>query len=331
MNRKKLAFFVAIIVVVILGLGFINKDSIFKKSFNKIEDSFEDKNHNINFKYNLISKKLNPDLLSKPEAMVAIDAKTGQIVYAHNENKPEKIASLSKLMTLYLVIQKAQKINGWSQVVNTSNPNLIRMGQSYDLGGFDFHKHHKYTVRELYKAALIRSSNNAAIALGEWVAGSNKKFIHMMNQQAKIWQLKAHFVSSSGLENNDLKHYSYNQLGDINDGNEVSAKAIGEIAVYILKEYPAIVNDSKKTATYDGDQDIYNENNLLPGKEFYDPSLNIDGLKTGYTDNAGLCFVGTGKIKNKDRLVTVTLNDSDEFSNTIRLMKFVYKNSSLYN
>ncbi|TPR40975.1 D-alanyl-D-alanine carboxypeptidase family protein [Apilactobacillus micheneri] len=326
MNRKKLVVFVAIIIAFIIGLGFISKGSIFTKSFNKIENQ----NHNIYFKYNLISHKIKPKFLGEPEAMIAIDAKNGQIVYAHNENKPEKIASLSKLMTLYLVIQKAQKNHAWNQIVNTTNPNLVRMSHSYDLGGFDFKQNHKYTVKELYKAALIRSSNNAAIALGEWVAGSNKKFINMMNQQAKIWGLKAHFVSSSGLENSDLKHYGYNQVGNDNDGNEVSAKDIGKIAVYILKAYPSIVDDSIQAVTYDGDQTIYNENGLLPGKEFYDPSLGVDGLKTGYTDSAGLCFVGTGKVKGKDRLVTVTLNDDDEFSNTIKLMKFVYKNSTLY-
>lgn len=326
MNRKKLVFFVAIIVTLIIGFSFISKGLIFTKSFNKIENQ----NHNIDFKYNLISNKIKPKFLGESKAMIAIDAKNGQIVYAHNENEPEKIASLSKLMTLYLVIQKAQKIHGWNQIVNTTNPNLVRMSHSYDLGGFDFNKNHKYTVKELYMAALIRSSNNSAIALGEWVAGSNKKFINMMNQQAKIWGLKAHFVSSSGLENNDLKHYGYNQIGNDNDGNEVSAKDIGKIAVYILKAYPSIVDTSRRSVTYDGDQTIYNENGLLPGKEFYDPSLGVDGLKTGYTDSAGLCFVGTSKRQGKDRLVTVTLNDDYEFINTSRLMKFVYQNSALY-
>ncbi|UQS84411.1 serine hydrolase [Apilactobacillus apisilvae] len=331
MKNKIISFSIAFLLVIV-GLTFIEMKNPNSIANQIIKNNKSQKPHSsvIQFKNAPITNSKDLKLVGEPKSMVAIDADKGKILYSHNAKHLEEIASLSKLMTLYLVIKKAQKVNGWNQIVNTSDPRLKKMGDSYILGGFKFNDGHKYTVRDLYKAALIKSSNNSAIALGEWVAGTNVKFIKMMNEQANEWHLNSHFVSSSGLDNTDLKPYGYHDVGGSNAVNEVSAEDIGKIAVYILKEYPEIVNDSKQTESYVNDQTLYNENGLLKGKPFYDPSLYVDGLKTGYTENAGLCFVGTSKKTGKDRLVTVTLDDNNEFSNTSTLMKFIYKNSNLY-
>ncbi|MBW1605256.1 D-alanyl-D-alanine carboxypeptidase family protein [Lactobacillus sp. Sy-1] len=265
-------------------------------------------------------------------AAIAIDANNGQIIYAKNINQKMKVASTAKLMTLYLVVRKAQETNGWNQVVDTSNAGLRSMSYNNNIGGgFKFIAGHKYTVRQLYQAALIQSSNNAAIALGQWVAGSNGKFIDMMNKQAKAWGISATFNSPSGLENNDLVSYGYKYSGGATAGNMVSAKALAVIAQHMLTYYPQVVNDAKKrTAKVDG-QNLYNYNNLLKGRAFYDASLRVDGLKTGYTPAAGLCFVGTGQLVGKHRLITVTINDPYEFSDQRDLMRYIYKNSSVFN
>ncbi len=133
-------------------------------------------------------------------------------------------------MTLYLVEQKVANTGStWDSKVTTSYSGLKRMGASSTYGGFKFN-HNTYTVKQLYQAALIESSNNAAIALGQWVAGgstpsANHHFIGMMNAQAKKWNLgHASFVSANGMEQSALRGYGYSVSG--RDANMVSAKDV---------------------------------------------------------------------------------------------------------
>lgn len=262
---------------------------------------------------------------------IALDYTTGKAVWSKSANTARPIASVSKLMTLYLVLNKVTNGSGnWSDVVDTSSKGLIAMGKSSSCGGFLFKTGHKYTVQELYDAALLDSSNNAAIALGKWVAGSNAKFIQMMNAQAKKWNLgKASFVSASGLENSDLKAFGYS-YGTAN-ANMVSAKDVALIARHLIQDFPQILTDGAVgSKTVDG-QLCYNYNNLLKGRKYYQASLNVDGLKTGYTPLAGYCFVGTAQKSGKHRVITVVLHDIDEFTETRSLMNYAYTLSSMSN
>ena len=68
----------------------------------------------------------------------------------------------------------------------------------------------------------------------------------------------------------------------------------------------------------------YNYNNMLQGRKYYQASLNVDGLKTGYTPLAGYCFVGTGQKAGKHRVITVVLHDENEFTETQSLMNYAY-------
>jgi D-alanyl-D-alanine carboxypeptidase (penicillin-binding protein 5/6) len=235
-------------------------------------------------------------------------------------------------MTLYLVEQKVDDTSAtWDSKVTTSYSGLKSMGNSSTYGGFKFTKN-SYTVKQLYDAALIESSNNAAIALGQWVAGGstpsyNTKFIKLMNAQAAKWNLgKASFVSANGMEQSALRSYGYSVSGG--DANLVSAKDVALIAKHLINDYPAVLTDASKGSLTVAGQLCYNYNNLLPGRKYYQASLNVDGLKTGYTGLAGYCFVGTGKKSGHDRLITVVLHDEDEFTETRSLMNYVY-NSNL--
>ncbi|GLB46556.1 hypothetical protein WR164_05350 [Philodulcilactobacillus myokoensis] len=282
-------------------------------------------------KRDLISDNYN---VKHARAAVAMDANTGNVVYNKNGDKRMKIASVAKLMTLYLVAQKAQSINnGWNQQVNTSNAGLKRMSYNSTLnGGFKFKRNH-YSVKQLFRAALVGSSNNSAIALGQWVSGSNKSFIKAMNRQAKAWNLNASFVSASGLENNDLARYGFWAKGGYYAGNEVSANSVATIARNVLNEYPSIVNDAKRLSIKVAGQRLTNVNSLLNGGRLshFSKGLYIDGLKTGYTGPAGLCFVGTSQKPGKDRMITVVLHDDYEFTDTTSLMQHLYSTSDAFN
>lgn len=273
-----------------------------------------------------------PLSLKYAKAAVAMNASTGKVLWSKNANTPRAIASVSKLMTLYLVEQKVDDTSAtWDSKVTTSYSGLKSMGNSSTYGGFKFTKN-SYTVKQLYDAALIESSNNAAIALGQWVAGGstpsyNTKFIKLMNAQAAKWNLgRASFVSANGMEQSALRSYGYSVSGG--NANLVSAKDVALIAKHLINDYPAVLTDASKGSLTVSGQLCYNYNNLLPGRKYYQASLNVDGLKTGYTGLAGYCFVGTGKKSGHDRLITVVLHDEDEFTETRSLMNYVY-NSNL--
>ncbi len=267
--------------------------------------------------------------LKYAKAAVAINAKTGKVLWHKNMNTPRAIASVSKLMTLYLVEKKvAQTSATWHSKVNTAYSGLKTMGRSSVYGGFKFTKNH-YTVRQLYEAALIASSNNAAIALGQWVAGGaspayNRKFIKLMNRQVQTWKLgRAKFVSANGMEQNALRSFGYSVAGG--NANKVSAKDVALMARHLITDFPKTLTYAKKRSVKVAGQYCHNYNNLLPGRKYYQKSLRVDGLKTGFTDLAGYCFVGTGKKAGHDRIITIVLHDENEFTETRSLMNHVYR------
>jgi len=283
--------------------------------------------------HSYLTKGVAPFNVKYAKNAVAYDATDNKVVWSKSANTARPIASVSKLMTLYLVDKKvAGSGYSWSSKVKTNYSGLVAMGKDSACGGFRFTKS-SYTVKQLYDAALIDSSNNAAIALGQWVAGgstptANKKFISMMNAQAKSWNLgKAKFVSSSGLEQSDLKAFGYSIGGA--DANMVSAKDVALIADHLITDYPStLTTASVKSMTLSG-QTLYNYNNMLSGRKYYQSSLKVDGLKTGYTPKAGYCFVGTGQKSGHNRIITVVLHDENEFTETQSIMNNAYSKNLL--
>lgn len=240
------------------------------------------------------AKSANQQKFQAKEAYV-MDAETGQVLYQKNGNTKRPIASLSKLMTLYLTKKAIDNHQiSWDQKVPVDDQ-LRRMSKSYEVGGFRIKHSKEYTVRDLYKAALIASSNPSAIALGKLVGGGNNtEFIKMMNEQAHAWGIDATFVSSSGLDNTDLSKYHYQVPHTTSKAqNMVSAKAISTVAAKVLEIFPAITQWSKQPSMKVGNQVLVNSNRLLPGSAFYHKSTHVDGLKTGFTVNAGLCITVT--------------------------------------
>lgn len=278
-----------------------------------------------------LTKGTAPFSLKYAKGAVAMDATTGKVIWSKAGNTARPIASVSKIMTLYLTLQKIESGKGsWNDVVDTSSKGLVMMGNSASCGGFKFKTGHKYTVKDLYYAAYLDSSNNAAIALGQWVAGSNGAFIQQMNAQAKTWGLKhTSFVSASGLENSDLAAFSYS-YGSAN-ANLVSPNDVATIARHLITDFPRVVTDGQIGSKYVDGQLLYNYNNLLQGRKYYQASLKVDGLKTGYTPLAGYCFVGTGQKAGKHRVITVVLHDENEFTETRSLMNYAYQSSSMAN
>jgi D-alanyl-D-alanine carboxypeptidase (penicillin-binding protein 5/6) len=263
------------------------------------------------------------------KAAIAIDQKTGQVLYAQNAKQGLPIASLTKMMTIYLTLRAidAGKLS-WSQKVTPPAAAIANTSNS-EFANVPLIKHHRYTIRQLYQATLIQSANGAAMTLAQAVAGKQSTFIDEMNAQAREWHLSStHFYTSCGLANKDVGNLAYPGASG-KAQNYASAQAVAIIARHLITEYPQVLQTTKirKMNFVDGSRVtvMTNWNKMLPGQPYASSRFTLDGLKTGTTDEAGACFTGTTVMKGR-RVITVVLGASDDearFRQTEKLLEFI--------
>ncbi|MGM9903579.1 MAG: serine hydrolase [Enterococcus sp.] len=272
------------------------------------------------------------------KAAFAVDANSGKILYDQDGEKTMGIASISKIIGLYIVLDqiKEGKLSWDDEVLISDYAETLSM--TPDLSNVPLHQENKYTVKELFDSALIQSANASMVALAEKIAGSESAFLEVMNTQLKEWGIKdATIVNVSGLNNTYLGANRPDGTGE-NDENQMSAKDVAIVARHLLLDFPEVLEVTSTTTKMFGENtqspvEMVNWNWMLPG--FVNYKEGVDGLKTGTTEFAGACFVGT---MNKDgqRIITVVLNvegheqnPSVRFSETSRLMDYCYDNWSI--
>lgn len=270
------------------------------------------------------------------KAAISVDAKTGKILYAKNANQVLPVASMSKLVTVYLLLEAVK--NGkvkWTDKV-TPDKEIVKISQDSSLSNVPLRSDKSYTVRELYQATLIYSANAAAMMLGDIVAGGNQnKFIDLMNKKVKSWGITdAKLVNANGLSNSALGSYIYPGSGK-NGENVMSAADMAVVARHLLTDFPDVLQTTSiTTKTFEaGTNDATKMDNwdfMLPGLVSAQKDLNVDGLKTGTTDTAGDCFTGTA-TKNGTRIITVILHangsgETKRFVQTAKLMRWTFAN-----
>ncbi|PET77288.1 D-alanyl-D-alanine carboxypeptidase [Bacillus sp. AFS001701] len=267
----------------------------------------------------------------KAKAAILVDADSGKILYEKNSKAPLPIASMSKMMTEYLVNEaiKNGKIS-WDEKVTVSDY-AHKISQNTGLSNVPLELGGQYTVRELYEAAAIYSANGATIALAEKIGGSEKNFVQLMNDKAKKLGLgDVKFVNATGLVNKDLQGMQPEGTA-LTDENIMSANGVAKLAYNLIKTYPEVLQTSsipKKTFQEGGKYPVKmdNWNWMLPGLVFQYPGM--DGLKTGSTDSAGFCFAGTAK-RDGQRYITVVMGANSynsRFSETAKLMDYGFSN-----
>jgi serine-type D-Ala-D-Ala carboxypeptidase (penicillin-binding protein 5/6) len=238
-------------------------------------------------------------------SVILMNAHNGDIIYEKNDNQALPTASMSKMMTEYLVLQaiKENKITWDTPVPISDYVNYISNHPGF--ASVHIKKGQNYTVRDIFDAMAVRSANGAAIALAETVSGSEKAFVQKMNDTAKQLGLDhSHFVDSTGLNNADLGPYYH--TGGPQDTNVMSARDVAVLAQHLIQQYPDILKViDKPKITFDG-KTYRNTNWMLPGVNKQLGYRGVDGLKTGYTDEAGYCFVGTVE-RNNARLISVIM------------------------
>ncbi|WP_111892697.1 D-alanyl-D-alanine carboxypeptidase PBP5/6 [Acinetobacter sp. MB5] len=246
-----------------------------------------------------------PDLNNK--SYVLMDYETGQILAAKNENEKLAPASMTKMMTSYIIEQKLLK----GQLTEGEK---VRMNESAWCHGSSSEScmyvplNGTATVLQMLRGIIIQSGNDASKAMAEHIAGNEGTFAYMMNQEAKsMGMTNTHFMNATGLPA---------------DGHYSTAKDMAILAQHIIhdsaKYYPIY---SEKEFTFNGIKQG-NRNPLL----YTDPS--VDGLKTGHTNEAGYCLTTSSK-RGPMRLISVifgTPSVNDRASQTRELLAWGFAN-----
>lgn len=260
---------------------------------------------------NVSADELN--LAENAKSAIMIEATTGEILYKKNEKERLAPASMTKIMSLILIMENIEsgKLK-WNDIVVTSN-------YASSMGGSQvFLKPNEImSVEDLIKAICVASANDATVAMAEKIAGTEKAFVKLMNDKAKeLGAVNTNFVNSTGLPAKD--HYS--------TAYDMSIMAKELIRHEKILSFTKIYEDYLRKNTSNSFW-LVNTNKLV---RFYDY---IDGLKTGFTDDAGYCLTATGK-KGNMRLITVVMkedNTDNRTKDTIAMMDYGFNMYSVKN
>mgnify|MGYP003291698953 CR=1 FL=1 len=254
------------------------------------------------------------DIIPDAVSGILIEANTGKIIYEKNKDKRVSVASMTKMVAQIIILEQVEagKIK-WSDVVTVSK-NAEEMGGSQ----IYIQQGEKITIEDLMKGISMASGNDATVQMAEVIAGSESKFVEMMNNKVKQLGLKnTQFKNCTGLD--EEGHYS-------------SAYDMALIAKELVVNHPEILRFSSMYEDYlreDTDNKFWlvNTNKLV---RFYEGA---DGLKTGHTDAAGYCLAATAK-RNNLRLIGVVLGvPSGKIRNTqtMNLLDYGFNNIRLNN
>ena len=255
------------------------------------------------------------DLSKNSKSSILIEQSTGKILYEKNKDEKRSPASMTKIMTLLLTFEALEK-----EIITYDTPVQVSKN-AQDMGGTQIFLEYGSTVDvlTLIKGITIASANDAAVAIAEKLGGTKENFVQMMNDKA----------INLGCKNTNFK----NPHGLDEEGHYTTAYDLSLIAKELLK-YEEVL---KFTSTYEDYINVSGENHWLVNTNklvrFYE---GIDGLKTGYTENAKYCLTATMK-KNDMRLISVVMGvDTKENRNadTISLMEYGFSQygiSNIYN
>lgn len=269
----------------------------------------DDVDNEVNFEDTIEVTASNVSELPKTNSRryIVYDRISKSMIIGKNEDIKSAMASTTKIMTTIVILEKAdlnEKVTVSAKAGGTGGSRLgLKRGD-------------KASVRDLLYGLMLRSGNDAAVALAEHVGGSVKGFAELMNEKAiELGLTNTHFVTPHGLD--DANHYTtaleLAKLTDYAMDNEIFAKIVGTKSTTIY-----INNQSRQ---------INNTNELLG-------VLNgVVGVKTGFTNNAGRCLVTETKRNNMD-IITIVLGadtKKDRTKDSVNLIEYTFSKYKMYN
>lgn len=244
------------------------------------------------------------DFAPNAKSAILMDQETEKVLFSKNENEKLPPASMTKLASMLVIMETidAGKLK-FSDEVTISEKSASMGGSQVFLEAGEV-----YTVEELLKSIAIASGNDAVVAMAEKISGSEEEFVKLLNRRMKeIGANNTNFVNAHGLDT---------------DNHLSTAKDMAIIALNLLKhdrilKYTSIYEEYLEKK--DGNKTwLVNTNKLV---RFYD---GVDGLKTGFTKNAGYCLTATAK-KNNFRLISVVMGEDTTESrskDTINMLNY---------
>ncbi len=261
---------------------------------------------------------------------VLLEPTTGQVLLSLNADVPLPPASMTKMMTEYLIADAVK--NGklsWDQKVTVDENAAKQIGSRIFLAQGDQH-----TIEELYIAMAVGSANDATVALAKTLSGSEQEFVKLMNETAQKMGMKtAYFINSTGLSREDMPAKF---RPDTDKETVMSAMDAAILAQHIVTDHPDFSKyttiQSYKFRERDAAPMInYNwmleANKNIANFKAYAYS-GLDGLKTGHTSSAGNCFTGTA-VRDGMRLISVVMGANSEahrFTETRKVLDFGFNN-----
>jgi serine-type D-Ala-D-Ala carboxypeptidase (penicillin-binding protein 5/6) len=232
-----------------------------------------------------------PPIISAPSAIL-VDAETGQVLWSKNPDQKMFPASTTKIMTGWLFAERTKP----EDIITCLDPSVTKIEES----SLHIKPWEKFKSQDLLRGFMLRSGNDAAVVMAEYIAGTVPKFADLMNARAKeLGATNTHFVTPNGLH--DPQHYS-------------TARDLAKIACAAMKNprFAEAVADPSVTI----ERSINKTDSVITAKVkkyWYDKFPGADGVKTGYTRKAGHCFVGSA-TRDGRRLLAVVLKANDSAS-----------------
>lgn len=238
---------------------------------------------------------------------IVYDRISKSMIIGKNEDVKSAMASTTKIMTTIVILEKADLNEKVTVSAKAGGTGGSRLGLK---------KGDKASVKNLLYGLMLRSGNDAAVALAEHVGGSVKEFAELMNEKAsELGLTNTHFVTPHGLD--DANHYTtaleLAKLTDYAMNNETFSKIVGtkSITIYINNQPRQINNTNELLGTLNG----------------------VVGVKTGFTNNAGRCLVTETKRNNMD-IITIVLGadtKKDRTKDSVNLIEYTFSKYKMYN
>lgn len=279
--------------------------------------SFESREHAT--EYRPIRKEGVSDLtLPSAHASVVMDAESGVVLQERNAHERRQIASLTKLMTAMLVVERIENLD--EEVVidrEMLDTEGTRVGcpRSGFCNGIRLQAGERITIENLLKASLMNSANDAALALAKHTGGTTDRFVELMNARARALGLRnTRFCTPSGLEIDGRESECYSSAFDV---ARIASQALKYDIIWELARMPAttIVSIDGKWS-----HEIFNTDQLLG------TSPELIGAKTGFTPRAGYSLLAVSLDPDREhRVVSVVLNDPERWSNIRKMFAWAFQ------
>ena len=252
------------------------------------------------------------------KGVCVLELDSGDVYAAKNADTAYAPASLTKIMTLYILFEMLDSGEITKDTLVTASFNAQEQSKVADASNIPLTEGHTYSIDDMIKAMLLPSACAVCTMFAEFASGSEEEFALLMNKKSTELGLACYFTDASGLS----------------DYNRVTPRSVAQLVRLFIQKYPDILNyTSIKEANLNGK--VYeNTNLLLSEKKFYEGA---DGFKTGTTTLAGKCLAATA-LRNDTRIISVTMgsksndarySDAKEGLNT-GFMQAEYLNTNIF-